>query len=373
MSNVNNISYNTLLRFFFISTFIGFLSISVSAQIKKGEKIKGMSFLGPHLPELEKSMIDAIDSIHADWIAIIPEATLDKGSLQLLPDHNNPNWSETKEGAIEMIKLSKESNKRIMLKPQIILDKTTEPNELLNELASFINLSYEEITDKTYGAKWRGDFEAVSESDWELFETSYTAYILSYAELASVMDVDLFCIGTELRESAIQRPEYWKSLIKKVRAIYNGPLIYSANWDEYEEITFWKELDYIGTNAYYPISDAATPSIEEAFENWRTIRKNLFQISKKYNRKIIITEYGYKSASFTGSAPWIHDNQSESPIVNNQAQANLYEAFYKAFWNEHWVAGGFGWNWIYKSQRKGNTDFSVQGKPALKIIAEYYK
>lgn len=349
------------------------LPLYANSQYIGQEKIKGISFLGPHDNELKLDMVEAIDTINAKWIAIIPEATLNRGTLQLLPDQENQNWSETKEGAIEMIKLSKESKKKIMLKPQIVLGENTEPNELLNELASYVNLSYKEITDKTYGAEWRGDFTAVSESDWITFESSYTEYIMSYAKLAEELDVDMFCIGTELRESALQRPQYWQTLIKKVRAIYSGFIIYSANWDEYEQITFWKDLDYIGTNAYYPISNAATPSTEEAFENWRTIRKNLYNASKKYNRKIIITEYGYRSASYTGQAPWIHVSQSKSPQVNNEAQSNLYQAFFKAIWNEHWIAGGFSWNWIYATQHKGNTDFSVQGKPAMKVIAEYYK
>ncbi len=336
-------------------------------------KIKGISFLGPHEPELEQHMIDAIDTIHAEWIAIIPEATLNRGNLKLLPDHNNPNWSETKEGAVEMIRFAQQSGKRIMLKPQIVLDKTTKPNETLNELASYVNLSYERITDKTYGAVWRGDFAAVSEADWLTFEKSYTEYILSYAALATSMKIDLFCIGTELRESALERPQYWKALIQKVRTIYDGSIIYSANWDEYEKITFWKDLDYIGTNAYYPISTSATPTVQEAFENWRIIRSSLYAISKRNNRKMIITEFGYRNVSFTGLTPWIHDSQGDTPIINNEAQANLYEAFFKAMWKESWVAGGFGWNWIYISQEQGNTDFSVQGKPALEVMAKHYR
>lgn len=349
------------------------ISHSTYGQVPTANKIKGMSFIGPHDPILEPYMIDAIDSIHADWIAIIPEATLDRGTLNLLPDSQNNNWSETKNGVTEIIKLCQESDKKIMLKPQIILDKTTQPNALLNELASYVNLAYEKITDKTYGAKWRGDFAAATEADWKIFEASYTDYILSYAELANAKNVDLFCIGTELRESAISRPEYWKKLIRKVRSIYKGPIIYSANWDEYEEITFWKDLDYIGTNAYYPISPSETPTVEEAFENWREIRKDLYAVSKRNNRKIIITEYGYRNVSYTGQMPWLHVGQVDSPIINDEAQVNLYKAFYRAIWNEYWIAGGFGWNWTYVSQRKGNTDFSVQGKPAMKVIASYYR
>lgn len=353
--------------------FCTIISVSIITAQKSTNKIRGMSFLGPHEPNLEQYMIDAIDTINADWIAIVPEATLKRSTLKFIPDHNNPNWSETKEGIIEMIKLSNQSNKRIMLKPQIVLDKNTKPNTLINKFASYVNLSLNKITDKTYGAKWRGDLAPISESDWQIFESSYTQYILSYATIARDMEVDIFCIGTELRESAIQRPEYWKSLIKKVKNIYHGSIIYSANWDEYEKITFWRDLDYIGTNAYYPISNKETPSVEEAFENWQQIRKDLYAISKKYNRKIIITEYGYRNVSFTGLTPWIHDSQSKSPKINNEAQTNLYKAFYKAIWKEYWIVGGFGWNWIYTCQHQGNTDFSVQGKPAQKVIASYYK
>lgn len=372
MISLQKQSYNHILRLVLVATLIMLLCAGLVAQ-NKGEKIKGISFLGPHKPILQLSMVQAIDSVNADWIAIIPEATLDRGTLKLLPDSKNPNWGETQEGAIEIIKLSKQSSKKILLKPQIILGPNDNPNEILNELASYVNLAYQKITDKTYGAEWRGDFEAVSESDWKIFESSYTQYILSYAQIAELNEVEMFCIGTELRESAIQRPQFWIKLIQKVREVYNGILIYSANWDEYEDITFWKHLDYIGTNAYYPISNAKTPSVEEAFENWRLIRKDLYKISKKYNRKIIITEYGYRSTSYTGSKPWIHDSQSKSSEANNEAQVNLYDAFYKAFWNEYWIAGGFSWNWLYRKQHKGNTDFSVQGKPAMKIIAEIYK
>ena len=62
--------------------------------------------------------------------------------------------------------------------------------------------------------------------------------------------MDLFAVGTELKAFAKKRPEFWKQLIQKVRTVYSGPLTYAANWDEYHEISFWQDLDYIGCLLY---------------------------------------------------------------------------------------------------------------------------
>lgn len=352
---------------------ISFTSITVcQCQRNIENKIKGISFLGPQDTILELAMVQSVDKINATWIAAVPEATLDRGTLLLISDRNNDNWSETMEGVTRLIKLAKRSNKRVMLKPQVILAKNIIPNELFNELASYLDFNYKEITDKTYGAKWRGDFVAGTEKDWKQWESSYEQYILNYARLAQELNIDLFCIGTELREFVIRRPKFWKALIFKIRRLYDGPLTYSANWDEYDKVPFWEDLDFIGTNTYFPISNDALPSIDVVLNSWRNIRSEIRKVSQRVNKKVIITEYGYRNISYAGQHPWVHDDGKPIP-PNYKAQVNLYEAFFKAFWNESWIMGGFGWNWLYVEQSDGNTDFSVQGKPAIEVVTKYYE
>ena len=39
-----------------------------------------------------------------------------------------------------------------------------------------------------------------------------------------------------------------------VLKIYSGKLVYSANWgEEFEQLSFWNELDFIGIDCYYPL------------------------------------------------------------------------------------------------------------------------
>ena len=83
-----------------------------------------------------------------------------------------------------------------------------------------------------------------------------------------------------------------------------------------------------------------------------------------------MTEFGYRNIHYAGAMPWLHDMGDKA--TNYTAQSNLYQAFFRTFWNEDWVAGGFCWNWLNSPQREGNTDFSVQNKPALKVLKKWY-
>ncbi len=93
--------------------------------------------------------------------------------------------------------------------------------------------------------------------------SNYEKFILHYAELAEKNHLDILCIGTELQKT-IPKEKEWRSLIKKIRYVYHGPLTYAANfYVEFEKITFWDELDYIGIQAYFPLSKSNDPMLSE--------------------------------------------------------------------------------------------------------------
>ena len=61
--------------------------------------------------------------------------------------------------------------------------------------------------------------------------------------------------------------------------------------------------------------------------------------------------------------------------VNLVAQKNVLEAVFNQFWNEKWFAGGFLWKWYDKknADRLTDTDYTVQNKPAQKLVSDWYK
>lgn len=344
------------------------LSLGQIAGIKDISKINGMSFLGPGEPGLNSNVFHEIKGTHSNWIALIPESILDRETLSLKPDNTNPKWGETVESQIKSIQLAKQTGLKVMLKPHIVLEKKEVRSKSID--LNLYNALLKENDDKTYGAEWRGDFKAINESDWRIWERSYEQYILKLAKIAEAYNVELFCIGTELRESIVIRPQFWKQLIYKVRRIYNGALTYSANWDEYDKVTFWSDLDFIGIDSYFPINWSKTPSVYSTLKNWQPIKDKLKNLSQKENRKILITEYGYRNIHFAGAEPWLHDKGGKAS--NYKAQMNLYKAFYQTFWKEDWIAGGFSWNWLHAPQKGMNTDFSIQNKPALDVLKKWY-
>lgn len=367
--------YFSFLKIIFISSVISIgLNATAQAQPLNDEKIKGMNFRGPYDPYFQIDRIEAVKTSNAEWIAFVPEATLDRATLQLLPDQENNFWSETIEANIQGIQLAKDLGFKVMLKPHIILGPLPTISSKIIKFPGSLPavVKTKAPKDKTRGAKWRGTFMPRNQLDWLAWESSYEAYILRLAQISDSLEVDLFCIGTELKKSATKRPDFWRNLIQKVRKIYKGPITYSANWDEYQHISFWKELDYIAVNTYFPISFSKTPKVKKTIRKWKPVLKKLKKISKREGKQILLTEFGYRNVNYAGKRPWTHDRQdNKSP--NYQAQLNLYEAFFEAFWDQKWIVGGFGWQWFHDLPKANNTTFSIQDKPALEVLQKWYK
>ena len=102
---------------------------------------------------------------------------------------------------------------------------------------------------------WRADIYPNNEADWETWQASYRDFILRYARVAERAQAEMFCIGTEFSRLTTEKPEFWNDLIQSVREVYAGEITYAANWyEEFEKIPFWDDLDYIGIQAYFPLT-----------------------------------------------------------------------------------------------------------------------
>ncbi len=304
-------------------------------------KICGMSLESPPRP-ISKSDMVGVHASGSNWVAIIPYGYSSDSDPLVYFNSNFQWWGERIDGTIQLIILAKEAGFNVMLKPQVWMQRS-----------------------------WIGDFDAGSEADWLKWEESYREYALTYAALAQKHNVGIYCIGTEYKTATAQRDKFWKSLIAEIRKIYSGKITYAANWDEYEQIGFWDEVDYIGIDAYFPLMKDDEPLIAELTAAWMPIKERMRQLSKTHQKPILLTEYGYRSTSGAAGNHWELDGKQ----VNPNAQRKAYLALYDALWHQEWVAGGFAWKWHFKTDAGGlnNSHYTPQGKPALDVIKSVYR
>jgi len=308
-------------------------------------KINGVSFVASK-DSIQQNNIVPLKNIHSDYAAIMPFGFIKSLEHPEIIYNQKRQWfGETDEGAKQYIKMLHKNDIRVMMKPQIWV--------------------------------WNGEFTGLvkmaSEADWLELEKSYRNFIKDFAKVAEEENVEILCIGTELEKFIEHRPEYWRNLIAEIRKIYKGKLTYAANWDEYKRVPFWDALDYIGVDAYFPVSESKTPTVEEARNGWQRWKDELKNVSEKENKKILFTEYGYRSVDFAGKEPWESDHTLTS--MNFEAQSNTLQALYEEVWSEQWFAGGFLWKWFIAHEKVGgNADnqFTPQNKPAEAIVAKYY-
>lgn len=306
-------------------------------------KINGVNIVAIN-SKIDSNDISPIVKLYSNSVAIVPFGFIRSGQSNV---EYNLEWQwhgEKKIGTIEQIKLAKEANLFVLLKPHLW----------------------------THDG-WIGDLNFDSETEWNEFETTYTNFILDFAKLADSMKVEMLCVGVELKQVAKVRPQFWNSLIDSVRSHYSGKLTYAANWDNFSSITFWDKLDFIGIEAYFPLSESKTPTVNALLSNWKPIKDEIKSMSFRENKPVLFTEFGYRNIDFTGKEPYkIDDNQT----LNNKGQNNGYTAIFETFWDEPWFAGGYLWKWHPKHDEAGGKDnnrFTPQNKPAETVISNFYE
>lgn len=217
---------------------------------------------------------------------------------------------------------------------------------------------------------WPGEIEMIDEGDWELWFKNYRSFILDYAVLAEELGIPVLCIGTELEKTS-HREEDWRKVISQVKKVYSGKLIYAANFTEFEHIEFWDELDYIGIQAYFPLSKKKDPDLKDLIKGWEEPKKKIVKISSKFQKPILFTEIGYCNTVDAAMEPWVWPKDRKETPMSEEMQALCYEAFFQAVWDEEWMAGAFWWKWFPHGPRQSK-GFTPQDKEAEEVLRKYY-
>jgi len=203
---------------------------------------------------------------------------------------------------------------------------------------------------------------------------SYKEFILHYARFAVRYNVELLCIGTELSNTSISKwKAQWLDIIAAIRAVYKGPITYAANWDEYEGVSFWDAVDYIGMDAYFPLTDKTNPTKEELVKGWE---KNTDVIetwlkANKLNKPVIFTEVGYDTIEGSNKQPWRVLPTMAKYKENQEEQANCLEALFLALSKRPWFKGFYWWNYFPRPDI-GPLGYTLRGKKGEKILIEWF-
>lgn len=333
-------------RFLPISIVAGLVILLFSCQATSvpQKKVNGISLVASR-DSLKRKEIQPILAVNANAVALMPYAFLKTDGIPELFFNRKQQWyGERAEGTEQAISALHKQDLQVMIKPQLWMGH----------------------------GDFTGDIHFDSEEKWQKFEKEYHDYILLYSQIAAKNNAEYMCLGTELFNFVKERPVFWRNLISEIRKIYSGKLVYAENWDKVNQIDIWKELDFIGVDAYFPISDKISPDEDDIAAGWKKHERLLENLSGKFKKQVLFTEYGYRGTDYALKEPW--NSARNNAIPNHNLQARALKVLYEEIWDKNWFAGGFLWKWHQHENSGGleNDRFTPQNKPAENVVKEYY-
>ncbi len=210
---------------------------------------------------------------------------------------------------------------------------------------------------------WRG---TLAPRDRDAWWQSYERFVLGHAEQAAAAGVSWLAIGSELGSTEGWR-DRWYHLISGVRKVFPGKLLYSANWDHYEAVSFWPRLDAIGVSSYFSVAASADDSLAAMALRWRKVQRQLAAFAAARELPLILTEVGVPSRDGAAMAPWDYTREGE---VDLEEQRRALAALAAS-----WPAGGLTGVMIWEVAGDGGAEdagYSPRGKPAWCVLAAWW-
>jgi hypothetical protein len=210
--------------------------------------------------------------------------------------------------------------------------------------------------------EWRG---TLAPADRDAWFASYGELLGDHAALGQALGATRLVIGSELSTLDGERAR-WAALIERIRALFGGPLVYSANWDHFRDAALLDQVDEAGVVAYFELREKdpgkPSPSDVPALERrWRQLRAELEAWrARRPDQPFVFTEVGYRSRAGASATPW---DETPGGIVDHDEQRRAFEAFRLAWQGATSLAGYYVWNWYgYGGER--SLGYTPRGKPA---------
>jgi hypothetical protein len=225
--------------------------------------------------------------------------------------------------------------------------------------------------------EWRALIDPKTDAGWRRWADSYGRFLLEWARVAAEGGADLLSVGVELRSWVTgPRAPLFSDLVRQVRAVYTGPLTYSANWDDVEHTVILGDLDVIGVNAFYPLADKEGAGLAELREGGRRVAEKVRALSAAWRKPVLFTEIGYTTRPDPAVRPWEWPDAMKDVRVDEEAQALAYHALLAPLLDEPSFAGFFVWR-VYADpddvSQEAEWGFSPRGKLAEQVVRDAFR
>jgi sugar phosphate isomerase/epimerase len=338
-------------------------------------------------PEAKDSMLK-LSETGTEWVCISFAARMTTASTPEIRYAGDEQRMVTDTEIRRTIDLARANGMKVILKPMVICDDQT-----WRAWIKFLR----PVTDEERSAGITGEMDPWSGTpgmrdgmvrdmqQWDRWWNSYTDFLVHYAKIADQKGVPILCIGSEMN-STEEYEQRWRRLIEEIRNVYRGLLTYDVNHGREDELLWWDAVDLISVSAYYqvppadgePLDEAVekTTSVEEIKDHLETVRERLAKLSAEHKKPILFIETGVTNVRGCARYPWSHPDERMGSPLDEQEQANYYQAMLEVFWDEPWFLGFCWWDWparLYDESAAGeDRGFCVYGKQAEDVLREWY-
>jgi len=215
---------------------------------------------------------------------------------------------------------------------------------------------------------WRGELDPATAEGWQRFAESYRAYVLTWAHFAQSARVDMLAAGVELRSwlTTTHAPSFFP-ILRDIRAAYSGLLTYAANWDDVDQTVILSELDVIGINAFYPLTEKPNASDAQLVKGGLEVAKKVKELAERWQKPVMFNEFGYTARTDPALRPWEWPDRMSGVQVDARAQAAAYRGLLFGMLQAHELVGGFVWR-LYADpddlSQEAEWGFSPRGRAA---------
>lgn len=223
---------------------------------------------------------------------------------------------------------------------------------------------------------WRALIDPGDDAAWERWAASYERFLLHWADVAQAGDVEMLSVGVELRSwVTTRRAASFQRIVERVRARYRGLLTYSANWDDVANTTVLGDLDVIGVNAFYPLTDREGATEEQLLDGGRKVASQLRELAEVWRKPVVLTEMGYTNRADPALRPWEWPDGMINVRLDQEAQARAYRALLAPLADEPWCAGFFVWRTYADPgdvSQEAEWGYSPRGKLAELVLRDAF-